>query len=43
MSDEVAFSTQVALDSKGLYVQIFSISSYFEDITDSREVLKHLR
>lgn len=38
MNDEVAFSTEVALDSKGLYVQIFSILSYFEDITDLREV-----
>ena len=28
MSDEVAFSTEVALDCKGLYVQIFSISSH---------------
>ena len=38
MNDEVAFSTKVALDSKCLYVQIFSILSYFEDITDLREV-----
>ena len=36
MNDEVAFSTEVALDSKGLYVQIFSSLSYFEDITDLR-------
>ena len=34
MNDEVTFSTEVALDSKGLFVQIFSILSYFEDITD---------
>ena len=38
MSDEDVFSTEVALDSKGLYVQTFSILSYFEDITDLREV-----
>ena len=38
MSEEVAFSTKVELDSKGLYVQILSILSYFEDITDFREV-----
>jgi len=38
ISDEVAFFAQVVLDSKSLYVQIFSISSYFKDITDSREV-----
>ena len=38
MNDEVAFSTEVALDCKGLWVQIFSILSYFEDITDLREV-----
>ena len=38
MNNEFAFSTKVALDSKGLYVQIFSILSYFEDINDLREV-----
>lgn len=38
MNDEVAFSTEVALHSKGLYVQIFSSLLYFEDITDLREV-----
>ena len=38
MSDEVAFSAEVALDSKGLYVQIFSSLSHFEAITDLREV-----
>ena len=38
MNDEVAFSTEVALDSKSLYIQIFSSLSYFEDITDLREV-----